>query len=255
MAHDMDLTEAERWQRQVAEGEKPFSKAPYPTPPPFWKHFTRANIERLKSAPADEPLPYDLLVLRPPPPPPPSHDSYLAFDKPNPIDTTPELPSADTLLFDPSDPDLNHAVVLSRLTKSLLLNFLEFSAILADAPTERDEKMEDIQRLVKNIIVVINMYRPHQARESVKEMLQGMLDDGQREIDESDRLQGEVKGFLESVQAWNEDATKTANANGLIHTNGHNTQNGTSDEESAEVTEARRLWRIVHDVAGEEVST
>ena len=252
MAHEMDLTDAERYQRDEADFYKPLPKAPFPAPPPFWKHFTRANVDQLASSPADATLSYPLVLLRPPPPPPSLQTSYLTFDKPNPIDTTPHLPSGETLLFDPEHPNLNHAVLLSRLTKSLLLHFLEFTTILADAPTERADKMDDIQRLVKNVIAVINMYRPHQARESVKEMLKGMLDDGKREMEECDRLQGEVHTFLDGVQEFKKSDELRDGASAMSGVNGHaeHNQNGINGaQEDEDVTEARRLWRIVHEIA------
>lgn len=182
-------------------------EAPFPAPPPFWRHFTVANEEELKrieaSATDEQPqqkLPLHLAYLRPPPPPPDSAEFYTTFGQKQVIDPTkPSSLPTDQLLFDPDDPNLNHAILLSKLTKSLLLNFLELAGIINLDPTQHEEKMQDIRQLLLNIHVVINIYRPHQARESVKEMLQGILEDGQREIDECDKIKQDVEGFLSDV--------------------------------------------------------
>ena len=59
--------------------------APFPAPPPFWKHFTKANIDKLAEIDAsadtqdsDQKLPLGLLYLRPPPPPPATTSSDIA---------------------------------------------------------------------------------------------------------------------------------------------------------------------------------
>ncbi|KIW95980.1 uncharacterized protein Z519_03046 [Cladophialophora bantiana CBS 173.52] len=192
----------------MADQELPqqLPEAPFPAPPPFWRYFTVANedeLRKIESSSADgqakQKLPLHLAYLRPPPPPA-SAEYYTSFGQKQVIDPTKasSLPT-EQLLFNPDDPNLNHAVLLSRLTKSLLLNFLELTSVLSLDPTKHEEKMEDIRQLLLNIHVVINIYRPHQARESVKEMLEGILEEGQREIDECDKMKQRVDEFLADV--------------------------------------------------------
>lgn len=193
----------------MAEAEQPqqIPEAAYPAPPPFWKNFTLANEEELKKVEAwsgDEQsrqkLPLHLAYLRPPPPPSASAESYTTFGQKQIIDPTkPSSLPTDQLLFNPEEPSLNHATLLSKLTKSFLLNFLELTSVLSLDPAEHEEKMADIRQLLINIHVVINIYRPHQARESVKEMLEGILVDGQKEINECDKLKNKVEEFLGDV--------------------------------------------------------
>ncbi|EXJ89489.1 hypothetical protein A1O3_02556 [Capronia epimyces CBS 606.96] len=218
-------------------------EAPFPAPPPFWKHFTVANEEQLKkSETAEGSLPLPLAYLRPPPPPPDSAEYYTTFGQKQVVDPTrPSSLPRDQLLFNPDDPNLNHAVILSRLTKSLLLNFLELTSILSLDPTKHAEKMEDIRQLVLNIHVVINVYRPHQARESVKELLEAVLENGQREIEECDRLKERVDEFLGNV-----GELKTTNV-----------VEGPTQEDSAarqlsndaKLEEQRQLWKLIHEMA------
>ncbi|EXJ95436.1 hypothetical protein A1O1_00557 [Capronia coronata CBS 617.96] len=228
------------------EQQQQLPEAPFPAPPPFWKHFTVANEDRLKqieategSSPAKLPLP--LAYLRPPPAPPASAEYYTTFGQKQVIDPTkPSSLPREQLLFNPDDPNLNHAVLLSRLTKSLLLNFLELTSILSLDPTKHVEKMEDIRQLVLNIHVVINMYRPHQARESVKEMLEEVLVNGQKEIDECDRLKERVDGFLRSV-----GELKTAHAtDGQLPADGSPAPQAT---DNAKLEEQRKLWKLIHE--------
>jgi mediator of RNA polymerase II transcription subunit 7 len=182
-------------------------EAPFPAPPPFWRSFTKANEEELKRIEAEESeeqsrtkLSIHLAYLRPPPPPSSTAESYFTFRQYQSLDPThPALPGPEELLFDPYSPALNHASLLSKLTKSLMLNFLEFTSVLANDPTQFQDKMADLRQLFLNTHVVINMYRPHQARESVKEMLEQILEDGNREIHECDAVRGRVEEFLADI--------------------------------------------------------
>ena len=54
--------------------------APFPAPPPFWKHFTSENLSRLQAlketTAESEDKPLELTYLEPPPPP---TDTYTTF--------------------------------------------------------------------------------------------------------------------------------------------------------------------------------
>jgi mediator of RNA polymerase II transcription subunit 7 len=70
----------------------------------------------------------------------------------------------------------DRAFELKRLAKSLLLNFLELTGILARSPADAEAKIKDLRTLFINIHHILNEYRPHQARESAIEMMQDHLD-------------------------------------------------------------------------------
>jgi mediator of RNA polymerase II transcription subunit 7 len=208
--------------------------APFPAPPPFWAHFTVENEEKFKQfKPSDldqKELPIPLAYLRPPPPPPAESESYTTLPR-------------DELLFNPDDPKLNHAALLNKLTKSLLLNFLELTTVLSLDPTQYEEKMGHIRRLLLNVHVVINMYRPHQARESVKEMLEGILEDGQREMDECDVLKQKVEDFLAGVGTLGE----STEVNGATQLNGAVVQQSQKEKDDGK---QQRLYDLIHDLEG-----
>ena len=233
----------------MADADQPqqLPEAPFPAPPPFWRHFTTANEEELKKieSSSDEQvkqkLPLHLVYLHPPPPPAPSAEHYTIFGQNQVIDPT-KLSSLPTeqLLFNPDDSNLNHALLLSKLTKSLLLNFLELTSVLSLDPTKFEEKMDDIRQLLLNIHVLINIYRPHQARESVKEMLEGILEDGQREIDECDSLKQRIDSFLADVGKLADlDAGHAIKEDAVAY-------EGARDDR---IEKQRHLWKMIHDMA------
>lgn len=75
---------------------------------------------------------------------------------------------------------------LKKLTVSILCNFLDLLDILihATGSQTRDEKIEDLNMLFIHIHHLINEFRPHQARETLKVMLEmqqaQILDVGER---------------------------------------------------------------------------
>ncbi|KAK5048336.1 hypothetical protein LTR84_006006 [Exophiala bonariae] len=233
----------------MAEPDPPFQlpEAPFPAPPPFWRHFTVANEEQLtkhdSTEQADSKLPIPLAYLRPPPPPPILAENYTTFGQKQVIDPTkPSSLPLDELLFDPNQPKLDHAFLLKKLTTSLLLNFLELSTILSLNPTQYQEKLDDFRQLFLNVHVVINMYRPHQARESAKDLLESRLEDGQREIDECDNLKLKIQTFLDEVAQLQ---NKTLAVDGL---NGNEKSSSGREIKDDKMEEQRRLWKMVQDM-------
>lgn len=70
---------------------------------------------------------------------------------------------------------------LKKLSKSLLLNFLELQGILSMAPNDAAEKLDDIQTIFFNMHHHINEWRPHQAREALITLMQTQLEKTQNE--------------------------------------------------------------------------
>jgi mediator of RNA polymerase II transcription subunit 7 len=72
--------------QQRPQPQLPLPNAPFPTPPPFWKHFTTGNMAQFKALEdaakqkkaeqAVPELPPELQYLRPPTPPP---ERYTIF--------------------------------------------------------------------------------------------------------------------------------------------------------------------------------
>ncbi|KAJ8110728.1 hypothetical protein ONZ43_g5800 [Nemania bipapillata] len=169
----------------------------WPQPPSFWKDFTPDSVSRFEDLQKEtaerlgvqdpstirlENLPRELRNLQPPPEP--EDGAWRVFSDTYRLQN--ELPQLDDgqirRLFPNSeerDQDGKHfdrATILKRLAKSLLLNFLELTGLLATNPEAAHEKITDIRDLFINFHHLINEYRPHQARESLISMMQSQLD-------------------------------------------------------------------------------
>ncbi|KAM0250505.1 hypothetical protein ACHAQJ_008596 [Trichoderma viride] len=180
----------------MEEQQEPHSlSSTFPNPPDFWKAFTPdkvAKIEELRRTHATDEdgadsvripdLPEDLITLQPPPEPADGRwrvfgDQYMLDDK---LPTLEEQGIENLPVTGSSEAkDVKHydrAFELKRLAKSLLLNFLELTGIMARSPADAEAKIKDLRTLFINIHHILNEYRPHQARESAMEMMQDHLD-------------------------------------------------------------------------------
>ena len=72
-----------------------------------------------------------------------------------------------------SSKDIDRKKELRKLNHSVLVNFLDLIDLLIKCPesTKRDEKIEDINLLFIHMHHLINEFRPHQARETLRVML------------------------------------------------------------------------------------
>jgi mediator of RNA polymerase II transcription subunit 7 len=186
--------------------EKPPTKANFPIPPPFYKHFTKDNIAQLRqlrkektesqniddieNSIATNPqeldtasLPADLRYLVPPPPP--TDGKWRTFGAQHDLHAPdPSLEDAGIEVLFPSDPSvkLNPQPYLLSLARSLLTTFLALTGALSEDPTEYLERVTDLKTIVTNMHDLINQYRPHQARETLILMLEERIE----------KLRGEV---------------------------------------------------------------
>ncbi|KAJ5758507.1 hypothetical protein N7520_005663 [Penicillium odoratum] len=208
-------------------------------PPPLWKHFTRDNLDKLKEIKTEasknkdgrpirkEWSPAELRALNLPPelrflvPPDIPTGEYSVFGELQTLSTTlpslqeqgieqlyPEPPTNTTQ--DPSQPPqspqpLSHAYYLLKISKSLLLNFLELVGILSVSPEQFEPKVEDMRNLFINAHHLLNLYRPHQARESLIMMMEEQLERTKEEIKQMDKVKADIEGLLEEIQAEGSD--------------------------------------------------
>jgi len=109
-----------------------------------------------------------------PKPPPPLHDTYsmfgLTINNDDAIIQSLESQGIKKLL--PSK-DLDRKKELRKLNHSILMNFLDLLDMLIKCPesSKREEKLDDINLLFIHMHHLINEYRPHQARETLRVML------------------------------------------------------------------------------------
>ncbi|KAJ5175807.1 uncharacterized protein N7482_001684 [Penicillium canariense] len=199
-------------------------------PPPLWKHFTRENIDKLEQIKAEASKdkdaqsvrgkrwsPSELRALDLPPelrflvPPEIPTGEYSVFGEVQTLSTTlPSLKDQDIEQLYPepatdSDPSrpaqpLNHAYYLLKISKSLLLNFLEFVGVLSVSPEQFESKVEDLRNLFINAHHLLNLYRPHQARESLMMMMEEQLKRTKDEIKQMDKVKSDIENLLQQLE-------------------------------------------------------
>ncbi|KAI1091055.1 MED7-domain-containing protein [Rostrohypoxylon terebratum] len=186
------------------EEEQQQISSTWPPPPPFWRDFTPENIAQIDELRKDqaeregiedtskvrlEGLPRGLRNLQPPREP--ADGVWRCFGATYRLNE--ELPRLEEsnirrLFPNPEERDqdgkhFDRALILKRLAKSLLLNFLELVGLLSMNPEAAEQKTTDIRDLFMNFHHLINEYRPHQARESLISMMQAQLDRTRAETD------------------------------------------------------------------------
>jgi mediator of RNA polymerase II transcription subunit 7 len=192
--------------------DKPFTKAAFPIPPPFYQHFTKANIAQLKQIRKErsatqntedgeqtntestkqvdpQTLPQNLRYLIPPRLP--TDGKWRTFGAQHDLHAPdPSLEDAGIEVLFPSDPavKLSPQPYLISLARSLLTTFLSLTGILSEDATQYEETVMDLKTIVTNMHDLINQYRPHQARETLILMMEERIE----------RLRGEIRGIGEA---------------------------------------------------------
>ncbi|RMJ23863.1 hypothetical protein PHISP_05266 [Aspergillus sp. HF37] len=212
-------------------------------PPPLWKHFTPDNVRKLEDIKQDASKdrdgnpqkkkwwPAELRALDIPPelrylvPPELPTESYSVFGELQDLSTAlpslkdqgidqlyPSSPTAGTGRESPSKPSqpVNHAYYLLKISKSLLLNFLEFVGILSVSPEQFEPKVDDMRNLFINAHHLLNLYRPHQARESLILLMEEQLNRTKEEIQQMDKTKADIEGFLDQLRSEGVDVDAAA---------------------------------------------
>ncbi|KAK3065331.1 Mediator of RNA polymerase II transcription subunit 7, partial [Teratosphaeriaceae sp. CCFEE 6253] len=191
-------------------------KAAFPAPPPFYKHFTSDNLASLRRLRKEAGIPthqptnpsspsnltntkLDILALPPAlrylisPLPPPTTQPFHTFGTPHTlISPPPTLTSISppTPQLYPPNPliHLNPQAHLITLARSQLTTFLALLGNLSANPAEGwEDEVEELRVITFNMLDLINLYRPHQARETLI-----------REMEDRVRgLRGECEGVAE----------------------------------------------------------
>jgi mediator of RNA polymerase II transcription subunit 7 len=143
----------------------------------------------------------------------------------------------------PGSPSLNHAYYLLKISKSLLLNFLEFIGILSIDPEQFESKLADLHNLFINAHHLLNLYRPHQARESLILMMEEQLDRTRDEIDEIDRTKLRIESLLQRLRA---DGAEAASAALPPPPPPPSVPQGSSLQDDS-TEQARQVWALIND--------
>ncbi|KAK6349060.1 Mediator of RNA polymerase II transcription subunit 7 [Orbilia blumenaviensis] len=207
----------------------------FPAPPPFYTHFTPENKDKLKEfqasaakdsdgdgGNASKKLPAELVCLIPPKPP---TDQYHSFGQiwslPERHPTLKEL-NIPQLFPEPNNESYNvdRAQELRRLSKSLLLNYLELVGIMGMSPEEYAEKVYHLRIHLINIHELINNYRPHQARETLIAMMEEQLEKTRQETEDNKKACAKIRVLMGSLSSFD--------AGGLLDTTADSSTTATS---------------------------
>ncbi|KAG0640776.1 MED7 protein-domain-containing protein [Tuber brumale] len=198
----------------------------FPPPPTYYTHFTEENLTALKphrledgTLPPADSLPDPLCYLVPPPPP---AGSYRAFGEEWMVpERYPSLEEAGIRqLYPPTsmaavaaanggggggadkgkELTVDRTIELRRLSKSLLLNYLELVGVMGMAPEQFHEKTADLETILFNMHHLINEYRPHQARETLCLRMEEQLERTRRETEENRKAVAKVEDILAGLE-------------------------------------------------------
>ncbi|ORZ09363.1 mediator complex, subunit Med7 [Lobosporangium transversale] len=158
--------------------------AAFPAPPYYYQRYTQENLALLEkarvAAPGDEEitksleaLPFPILALEPPPPV--KKGVYWMFGRAWPVqDSLATLEEQGIEQLYPKGP-IDRVKELKKLNHSVVFNFLELVHTLSTSPSEFATKVDQIRVIFINMHHILNEYRPHQARETLKLMMEEQL--------------------------------------------------------------------------------
>ncbi|KAL1916828.1 uncharacterized protein VTP21DRAFT_5532 [Calcarisporiella thermophila] len=185
-------------------------KSAWPSPPDYYKRYTNDAILLLRSSspsasrssPTSESSAkasaIDLDSLRPPPPPPPT-GSYQLFGATWPVeDKILGLKDMNVKQLYP-DGAIDRVKELKKLNHSLLLCFLELVDILIMSPSQHKEKIDNMNLILINMYHLLNEYRPHQARETLRMMLEDQVEKKRKATEEVNRLCDDIETTLAKI--------------------------------------------------------
>ncbi|KAI9596000.1 MED7 protein-domain-containing protein [Syncephalis fuscata] len=202
--------------------QQPRLSAAFPPPPPFYEAFTSSRLTayqawidtHVDSSGSDEKasLPVEFTQLRPPTPP--TTGTYNLFGEQWPVVDEPfSLKDAGIDQLYGDTPNARRMDELKRLNHSLVFNFVELVDVLRRCPDQYPTKIDHFRLLLNNIYALINEYRPIQAKETLKLMLQDQIERKQAATrDLLEKCQSLTK-MIEQVQLQAPTITVSSNAN------------------------------------------
>ncbi|OCT88138.1 hypothetical protein XELAEV_18016771mg [Xenopus laevis] len=134
-----------------------------------------------------------------PKPPVPIKDSYMMFGNQFQCDDLIIRPLETQGIERLHPVQFDHKKELRKLLMSILVNFLDMLDILIRSPgsIRREEKLEDLKLLFVHMHHLINEYRPHQARETLRVMMEVQK---RQRLETAERFQKHLERVVEMIQ-------------------------------------------------------
>jgi mediator of RNA polymerase II transcription subunit 7 len=101
---------------------------------------------------------------------------------------------------------LDRQYYLKKLSRHLLLNFLDLVGLLHRNPTASEPKFTQLEQILGNMHSLINDYRPHQARESLILMMETQLERVRKEVKDVKKVGERIETLLAGLGKIDEDA-------------------------------------------------
>lgn len=134
-----------------------------------------------------------------PPPPPSTNDTYHMFGVTFHADDAIIRPLESQGIRRLYPQNFDHRRELKKLNHSVLTNFLDLLEILIQSPEsqKRQEKIDDISLLFIHMHHLINEFRPHQARETLRVMMEVQK---RQTLETCDRFQKHLEKCVEVIK-------------------------------------------------------
>ncbi|KAI8889530.1 MED7-domain-containing protein [Backusella circina FSU 941] len=167
------------------------TRSAWPDPPNYYKRYTDENLALKKSnKEQQEDLGFMLASLEPPAPP---TDAYNVFDQNWQVkDHLPTLKDLGVRQLFPDSP-IDRISELKRLNRTLIVQFLELLEVLVERPEEFGKNIENISTIFINMHHILNAYRPHQARETLRLLMENQLARKKQQTEELKRVKRQWK--------------------------------------------------------------
>lgn len=163
-------------------GESQQVSALPPPPMQYVKEYTDENIRKGLA----------------PKPPPPIRDCYMMFGNQFQCDDLIIRPLESQGIERLHPQQFDHKRELKKINMSILVNFLDLLDILIKSPgsMKREEKLEDLKLLFVHMHHLINEYRPHQARETLRVMMEVQK---RQRLETAERFQKHLERVVEMI--------------------------------------------------------
>nr|CAG4650521.1 EOG090X0EJA [Sida crystallina] len=188
---------------------------------------------------------------RSPRPPPPITDSYSTFGSQfhTNDDVIRPLESQNIRQLYPKNYD--HRRELKKLNHSIMASFLDLVDIIIRNPesVRRAEKIDDLTLLFIHMHHLVNEFRPHQARETLRVMLEQQK---RQRLEIAERFQRHYENAFKLVQEAMNSVPEPSEADGKLmidieRIHPSNNQNGNQDKDTDGCSEEDRLMCSIID--------
>ncbi|CEP16302.1 hypothetical protein [Parasitella parasitica] len=187
--------------------EQQSTRSAWPDPPNYFKRYTEENLSLFKQSKEVGVFPEQPVNIPPVPefhleslePPRPPTDEYIVFDQKWQInDRLPTLGELGVKQIYPEN-SIDRVKELKKLNRSLIVQYLDLLNVLEKDPAGYGKHIENISTIFLNMHHILNAYRPHQARETLRLLMEHQLAKKRQQIAELKAKSKEALGLLQGL--------------------------------------------------------